>query len=108
MRCRDLRDLAPRSEFFGRNVGPILSAIIGDPKLAVVGAGPQSIHGFERRSQRINDAALLLRAFGNQRADASRNARGLAGQVRADRLPRVAAIGSLEERSEEHTSELQS
>src|ERR1700740_1057098 len=96
MRCRDLRDLAPRSGFFGRDVGPILPAVACDPKLAIVGAGPQSVHGLKGRRERIDDAALFFGALGNERADAGGYSRILPRQVRADGLPRIAAIGGFE------------
>ena len=73
------RSETPRSESpcstqsaLGRDVGPILPAVMRDPKQAVIGARPQGIQRLERWSERVDDPALFLHAFVGQRADAWR------------------------------------
>ncbi len=96
VRGRDLCNLAPRRELFGRDVGPIPSSIASRPDLAVVGAGPKRADAFERWSKCIDHAALFVGTLGNECADARWHAGVRPRQVRADRLPRISTIRGLE------------
>ena len=95
----ELGDLAPGGDLRWRDVFPVRAAVAGDPQEPFVGAGPEGVHVFEGRRQGVDDAALLrgrfvLRGHG---ADAGRDARLIAGEVRADGLPGVAAIQRLKD-----------
>src|SRR5208337_639234 len=96
VRSGNLGDLAPGSEIFGSDVGPVLAAVARDPDQTVVGAGPQRRDGFERWRKRVNDSALFFRVFGNESANTRRRARVFSRQILADRLPGTSAVGGFE------------
>jgi len=74
------------------HVGPMRSAVGGEPHQAVIGPGPQGVDVARRESERIDHAALTLRSRRMQRADARGKRAGLACQIRTDRLPSRAAV----------------
>src|SRR4029077_2023934 len=70
------------------------------PEEAVVGSGPNGVYGLERRSERIDDAANFIGVgiLGGFVAEIRGNAVVFAGEIGADGLPVLAAIGGLEKK----------
>ncbi len=96
VRSGNLRDLAPRSEFFGSDVAPVCAAVARDPDQTVVGARPQGRNSFKGRRQRVNDSALFFRVFANKSSDTGGSARVFSRQILADRFPGISAVGGFE------------
>ena len=97
VRGADLRDLAPRSKLRGSDVVPLLAAVACQPDKAIVGASPECVDVLKRRSKRIHNSPLFIRAFGNEAIHAGWNSGILACEIVADDLPGVSAVGSFKE-----------
>src|SRR5450759_5727970 len=84
-----LRQLAPRSQTLRRNVLPVLAAVVRYVNQPVVGASPDQVCVFRRRSNRIDHAAMLaLRRIGlDKRPQSFRLSLIFTSQVGADDLP---------------------
>ena len=97
MRSAKLRDLAPGRDLGRRDVFPVGAAVSRNPEQAIVGARPNGGHVFERRRQRINDAANLSGAGILCRfvPQARRNRAVLAREIRADGLPGLSPVACL-------------
>src|SRR5690348_17796814 len=94
MRSLDVCDLAPGSQFFWRDVVPVLSFILGQLNLAVVGSRPNLTLFYVRWANRVNHPAPL--ALGSVRrrcwVQICGYSRIFARQIRADGLPGISAI----------------
>src|SRR5262249_60645882 len=95
----DAEDGAPLGQLLGRDVVPRLAGVARDVHEAVVAAGPEQTLGDVRLGQR-EDGAVDLDAgvvAGDRTAGPLLLGLVVARQVRACRLPRLAAVGRLEQ-----------
>jgi hypothetical protein len=72
-------------------VGPAPAGVLGDPHLAIVGAGPEQPGLHRRLRERVDDTVVLGAAAHRRRLE-----RILRGEVRADDLPALALVGKPE------------
>src|SRR5690349_2642464 len=95
----DQRDLAPGGHASRSDVAPVFTAVSSYVNQAVIGARPNDVDVFIRRSHRVyNSATRLLRHFRCSIDPYAVRHLGLfARKIGADDVPAVAACGGLEQ-----------
>src|SRR6266566_6042628 len=94
----DNGNFAPRLQSRRRHVLPGFSAVARDVNQSVVRARPDGVRFFERRSNRVNNAAMLsfFRIARGENAETRGNFVGFAREIVTDDLPTVSRIGRFE------------